>query len=47
MNEYYPYGLFCDWYGCWCNDVTELTENQNECNGNCKECQHSSKPKKK
>ena len=42
--RYYPYGLFCDKYGCWCDDVVEITDGENECNGDCKNCDCSSEP---
>lgn len=38
MNKYYETGLWCGKYNCWCEDVTELMDNQNNCNGNCSEC---------
>jgi len=41
MSSYYPYGVFCNKYGCWCDDVIDITENQNDCNGNCSECKES------
>lgn len=46
VNKYYPYGFFCDKYGCWCDDVVDITDNQNDCNGNCEGCAFSSEPEK-
>ena len=44
-DRYYPYGLFCEYYGCWCDDVVDITDGQNECNGDCKnDC--SSEPRR-
>lgn len=45
-DRYYPYGLFCDKYGCWCDDVVDITDGKNECNGDCKNCDCSSEPRK-
>lgn len=39
MSQYYPYGVFCNFYGMWCDDVVELTEGTNECNGDCNNCE--------
>lgn len=40
-GNYYPYGWWCHKYGMWCDDVVDITEGNNECNGDCKECDHS------
>lgn len=40
MNDYYPYGYWCNKYCCWCDDVIELTDGQNDCNGDCRNCRH-------
>ena len=45
MGKYYPYGVFCNKYGCWCDDVIDITDGCNECNGNCCECDYASNPK--
>ena len=47
MSKYYPYSYFCDRYGCWCDDVPEITDDENDCNGNCLECEDCSEPNKK
>lgn len=44
MGRYYPYGVFCDKYGCWCDDVIEITFGLSECNGDCGNCDYSSEP---
>ncbi len=44
MLKYYIYGYFCDKYGCWCDDVIEITDGNNNCNGNCKECPYCKEP---
>ena len=46
MSRYYPYGKFCDKYGCWCDDVVDITDGNNECNGDCSNCEFSSDPVK-
>ena len=46
LSRYYPYGIFCDKYGCWCDDVVDITDGNNECNGDCSNCQYSAKPTK-
>jgi hypothetical protein len=38
MGKYYPYGFGCSKYGMWCDDVPDVTDNQNDCNGNCGSC---------
>lgn len=45
MEQYYPGYLFCDRCGMWCNDVVFLTDGQNDCNGDCKSCEHESNPR--
>jgi len=45
MNRYYSYGLFCNRFGCWCDDVVDITEGNNDCNGNCGKCKFSSEIK--
>jgi len=44
INKYYPYGIFCDKYGCWCDDVVDITDGNNECNGYCSNCEYSAEP---
>ena len=34
----FPYGMFCDKYMMWCDDVPDLTEDTNDCNGACEHC---------
>ncbi len=46
MGRYYPYGVFCDKYGCWCDDVVDITDGCNECNGNCGNCDYASEPQR-
>ena len=46
MNKYYPYGLFCNRFGCWCDDVVDITDENNDCNGNCSKCRFFSEPRK-
>jgi len=46
MNRYYPHGIFCDKYGCWCDDVIEITDSCNHCNGDCGNCNFASEPKR-
>jgi len=41
---YFPYELFCEAYGMWCDDVPEIMEGTNDCNGECEECDHSYEP---
>ena len=41
MNKYYPYGVWCDNYCMWCDDVVFNTDGANNCNGNCYECEYS------
>jgi len=45
MSRYYPYGTFCDRFGCWADDVVDITDGNNDCNGDCSNCRFSSKPK--
>ena len=42
MSRFYPYGVFCDRHGMWCDDVVDITEGQNECNGDCGNCDDAS-----
>ena len=42
MSRFYPFGVFCDRYGMWCDDVVDITEGQNECNGDCGNCDDAS-----
>ena len=46
FNRYYSEGVFCDYYGCWCDDVVDITDGQNKCNGDCYNCKHATKPKR-
>lgn len=38
---FYPYGFWCDLYCMWTDDVVDLTDGQNECNGDCQNCEYS------
>jgi len=40
MGRYYPYSWFCNKYGMWCNDVVDLTDGENDCNGDCTDCDY-------
>jgi len=46
MGRYYPYGTFCDKFGCWCDDVVAITDGQNNCNGDCGNCEYASEPER-
>ena len=41
MSRYYPYGVWCYKYFMWCDDVVDLTDGENECSGDCKNCEHA------
>ncbi len=42
MNErFYPQGFWCNKFYCWCDDVVDITDGHNECNGDCKNCKES------
>lgn len=41
MGEYYPYGLWCNKYCMWCDDVPDILDGNNDCNGDCKRCEES------
>lgn len=41
LGKYYPYGVWCNKYNMWCDDVVDLTDGENECNGDCEDCTHS------
>ena len=43
MERFYPYGYFCNRYGMWCDDVVDVTEGHNDCNGDCLECEECEK----
>lgn len=45
-DRYYPYGYWCHKYGMWCDDVVEITEGNNDCNGDCRKCSECSSPEK-
>ena len=47
MDRYYPYGSFCDKYGAWCDDVVEITDGGNDCNGDCDNCTFRNTPNTK
>lgn len=38
MERYYPQYLWCNKYRMWCDDVPDLTDGQNDCNGDCNGC---------
>lgn len=40
-EKFYQQFLWCEKYGMWCDDVPDLTDNRNDCNGNCTECEQS------
>jgi len=29
---------WCGYYNCWCSDVEEITDNQNDCDLDCNDC---------
>ena len=41
MSRYYPYGVWCGKYFMWCDDVVDITEGENECSGDCKNCEYA------
>lgn len=45
MNKLYPKDYFCEKYGCYCNNVTDITKYlpDSNCNGDCLNCEHSIK----
>jgi len=38
MSRFYPYGKWCEMYNMWCDDVVDLTDGENDCNGDCYNC---------
>ena len=45
MSRYYPYGKWCEQYGCFCDDVVDITDGNNDCNGDCEDCEKCSEVK--
>lgn len=40
MSRYYPGGKWCSKYCMWCDDVVDITEGNNTCNGDCQNCKY-------
>ena len=41
MSRYYPFGVWCSNYCMWCDDVVEITDGHNTCNGDCANCEYA------
>jgi len=41
LSCYYSCGTFCNKYGTWADDVVEETGGENDCNGDCDNCEDS------
>ena len=39
--EKYPYLAWCNKYGMWSDSVEELTDQENDCDGECEDCEFS------
>ena len=37
----YPYLAWCNKYGMWSDSVEELTDQENDCDGECEDCEFS------
>ena len=41
MSKTYPAYKWCAKYNMWCDDVFYLTDGENECEGECAECDYA------
>jgi hypothetical protein len=44
-GRFYPGGVWCNRYCMWCDDVVDLTDGGNDCNGDCRNCEHHDDPR--